>query len=140
MALLHQQITASILESFYSVVKALPYGLDKTAYIIALTADLKQKEFNVLTNQENNILFNNNIVGQIALDIIVDSAVLIKVDTGFDFITRQQEQAAMALLKVSNYEVLLLLNFGLEADFKRLFLSNDFKKTDMTDKTEGTIT
>jgi hypothetical protein len=64
------------------------------------------------------------VIGQLNFDIIINDAVIIKVDTCFDFINNEQQEKSKIYLKLSQYEVLLLLNFGQEADYKRLFLSN----------------
>jgi flagellar biosynthesis GTPase FlhF len=58
---------------------------------------------------------------------VVNELVII-VDTEHNFIDRQQEENAKKYLRHSKYEVLLLLNFGLEASYKRLFLGNNFKR------------
>ena len=128
MELLHKNITASILQSFFNVAKALPFGLDKSFYINALTNDIQQANFSVQTNKLVDIFYNDNVIGQLNFDIIVNDAVIIKVDTCFDFISNEQQEKSKKFLKLSNYEVLLLLNFGQEADYKRLFLSNDYKQ------------
>ena len=128
MELLHKNITASILQSFFNVAKLLPFGLDKSFYINALTNDLQQAGFAVQANKLVDIFYNNKVIGQLKFDIIVNNAVIIKVDTGFDFINNEQQEKSKIYLKLSEYEVLLLLNFGQEADHKRLFLSNDYKQ------------
>jgi hypothetical protein len=55
--------------------------------------------------------------------------VVIVIDTNFNFIERQQEEQAKKYLRHSKYELLLTLNFRLEASYKRVFLGNDFKTT-----------
>ena len=84
MELLHKNITASILQSFFNVAKILSFGLDKSFYINALANDIRQADFSVQTNKLVDIFYNDNVIGQ--------------------------------------------LNFGQEADYKRLFLSNDYKQ------------
>ena len=128
MELLHKNITVSILQSFFNVAKALPFGLDNFFYINALNNDIQQAGFSVQTNKLVDIFYNDNVIGQLNFDIIVNDAVIIKVDTCFDFISNEQQEKSKKFLKLSNYEVLLLLNFGQEADYKRLFLSNDYKQ------------
>jgi len=128
MELLHKNITASILQSFFNVAKVLPFGLDKSFYINALTNDIQQANFSVQTNKLVDIFYNDNVIGQLNFDIIVSDAVIIKVDTSFDFINNQQLEKSKIYLKLSHYEVLLLLNFGQEADYKRLFLATDYKQ------------
>jgi hypothetical protein len=64
------------------------------------------------------------------------------VNTCFDFINNQQQEKSKIYLKLSQYEVMLLLNFGQEADYKKLFLSNHYKqkiKADKADNTESTF-
>ena len=128
MNLLHQELTGLILKTFFNVVKHLGYGLDKSVYINALAAELEQNQNNITTNKTQAIIHCNNVVGQICFDLIVNDAVVIMVDNNYNFIDRQQEEQAKKFLRHSKYEVLLLLNFGLEASYKRLFLGNDFKQ------------
>lgn len=128
MELLHKNISATILQSFFNVAKLLPFGLDKSFYINALTNDLQKAGFAVQSNKLVDIFYNDTVIGQLNFDIIVNEAIIIKVDTQFDFINNEQQEKSKIYLKLSNYEVLMLLNFGQEADYKRLFLSNDFKQ------------
>ena len=128
MNLLHQELTGSILKTFYSVVKQVGYGFDKTVYINAIAAELVQNQNTVLLNETQNIVYCNSVVGQLSFNIIVNDAVVILVDNNYNFIDRQQEEEAKKYLRHSKYEVLLLLNFGLEASYKRVFLGNDFKQ------------
>ena len=128
MNLLHQELTGSILKTFYSVVKQVGYGFDKTVYINAMAAELLQNQNTVLLKETQNIVHCNTVVGHLSFDIIVNDAVVVLVDTNYNFIDRQQEEQAKKYLRHSMFEVLLLLNFGLEASYKRLFLGNDFKQ------------
>ena len=128
MNLLHQELTGSILKTFYSVVKQVGYGFDKTVYINAMAAELLQNQNTVLLKETQNIVHCNTVVGHLSFDIIVNDAVVVLVDTNYNFIDRQQEEQAKKYLRHSTFEVLLLLNFGLEASYKRLFLGNDFKQ------------
>jgi GxxExxY protein len=93
MELLHKNITASILQSFFNVAKVLPFGLDKSFYINALTNDIQQAGFTVQTNKLVDIFYNDNVIGQLNFDIIINNAVVIKVDTCFDFINNEQQKA-----------------------------------------------
>ena len=128
MNLLHQELTGSILKTFYSVVKQVGYGFDKTVYINAMAAELLQNQNTVLLKETQNIVHCSSVVGHLSFDIIVNDAVVVLVDTNYNFIDRQQQEQAKKYLRHSMFEVLLLLNFGLEASYKRLFLGNDFKQ------------
>ena len=128
MNLLHQELTGSILKTFFNVVKQVGYGFDKTVYINAIAAELVQNNNNIVVSKTQSIEHCNTIIGQLTFDIIVNDAVVILVDTNYNFIDRHQEEQGKKYLRHSKYEVLLLLNFGLEASYKRLFLGNDFKQ------------
>jgi GxxExxY protein len=128
MNLLHQELTGSILNTFFNVVKQVGYGFDKPIYINAIAAELAQNKNDIVVNKTQSIEHCNTLIGQISFDIIVNNAVVIVIDTNFNFIERQQEEQAKKYLRHSKYEVLLLLNFGLEASYKRIFLGNDFKQ------------
>ena len=128
MNLLYQELTGSILRTFFNVVKQVGYGFDKSVYINAIAAELLQNQNDVATNKTHNIVYHNTVVGQLSIDIIVNDAVVIWVDTNYNFIDRQQEEQTKKYLRHSKYEVLLLLNFGLEGSYKRVFLGNDFKQ------------
>ena len=128
MNLLHQELTGSILKTFFNVVKQVGYGFDKTVYINAIAAELVQNNNNIVVRKTQSIEHCNTIIGQLTFDIIVNDAVVILVDTNYNFIDRHQEEQGKKYLRHSKYEVLLLLNFGLEASYKRLFLGNDFKQ------------
>ncbi len=60
--------------------------------------------------------------------MVVNNLVILKVtnfETEFD---KQTEVVSKNQLLLTDKEVLLMLNFGMEGTHKRLFLTNDFKK------------
>jgi GxxExxY protein len=128
MTLLHEELTNAIFKTFFNVVKQVGYGFHKSVYINAIAAELDEYQNKIVTDKTENIVHCNTIIGQLTFDIIVNDAVVVIVDTEHNFIDRQQEENAKKYLRHSKYEVLLLLNFGLEASYKRLFLGNNFKR------------
>ncbi|MFM6270360.1 MAG: GxxExxY protein, partial [Dolichospermum sp.] len=73
-------------------------------------------------------VYNEMNVGELTFDMIVDDKVIVSVTTNYGFIDRLQEEQAKVYLLHSKHEVLLLLNFGLESHYKRLFLENQYKR------------
>ena len=61
------------------------------------------------------------------MPLIVNNVLAVLVSTDKDFIQTEQIEASKKYLKTTDFEVLLLLNFGVEADHKRVFLSNNYK-------------
>ena len=67
------------------------------------------------------------------IEIVVNNLVLLKIENQKGFIETEQVEATKNYLKLTSFEVLLLLNFGLELDHKRVFMTNDFKMRIWTD-------
>ena len=128
MELLHNDICSTILKAFYSIANALPFGLDKSFYANALAIELQTLGLKTEVDKPQTVFYKEQKIGDLNLDILVDKVVIIKVDTQKSFIENEQMELAKNYLKLTDFEVLLLLNFGMEADHKRLFLTNNFKK------------
>jgi len=128
MEYLHADITKIILQGFYTVCNALPFGLDKTIYRNALATELTSLSLQVETEKQFPILFKNTEVGKLITDIVVNSLVIIKVTCFETAIDKETELVANNQLLLTDKEVLLILNFGIEGNHKRLFLTNNFKK------------
>ena len=73
-------------------------------------------------------MFKKKEVGQLVTDLVVNNFVIIKITNLETEIDRKTEIAAKNQLLFTDKEVLLILNFGIEGQHKRLFLTNDFKK------------
>ena len=63
MEFLHDDINKIILQSFYTVCNALPFGLDKTIYRNALAIELTSLSLQVETEKQFRFLFKNTEVG-----------------------------------------------------------------------------
>ena len=128
MEFLHADITKIILQSFYTVCNALPFGLDKSIYRNALAIELTSLSLQVETEKQFPILFKYTEVGKLITDIIVNNLVIIKITCFETAINKETELVANNQLLLTDKEVLLILNFGIEGNHKRLFLTNNFKK------------
>jgi len=126
MELLHSDISSIILKGFYAVANALPYGLDKSFYCNALTIELRQLGLQIGNNKPQEVKYRDQTIGQFTFDLIANNAVWVQVSADKDFIADNID-LAKNYLKLTDFEVLLLLNFGIEAEHKRVFLSNNYK-------------
>ena len=127
MDLLHRDITSTVLKGFYSVANALPFGLDKSFYCNALDIELQLLSLRTHKNRQQSIFFKDHEIGQITFDIVVNNCVLLHIISQKEMILTEQVDSAKNYLKLSDFEVLLLLNFGQEADHKRIILTNNYK-------------
>ena len=128
MELLHGDICSAILKAFYSTYTVLPSGLDKSFYANFLIIEMESLGLTVEANKSLSVFYKDKNIGALTIDIVVNDLVLVKIDNQTGFINEQQLEANKNYLKLTAFEVLLLLNFGLELDHKRLFITNDFKK------------
>ena len=128
MELLHGDICSLILKAFYSTYTVLPFGLDKSFYANFLSIEMQSLGLKTQDNKKQEIFYKENIIGGLIFDIVVNNAVIIKIDNQKDSIQAQQLELAKNFLKLTDFEVLLFLNFGVELEHRRILLTNDFKK------------
>ena len=126
MEYLHADITKIILQGFYTVCNTLPFGLDISIYKNALAIELENLGLKVETEKQFSVLYKDKEVGKLIADMLVNNLVILKI-TNFE-IQKETELISKNQLSLTDKEVLLILNFGIEGAHKRLFLTNDFKK------------
>ena len=128
MEYLHADITKIILQGFYTVCNALPFGLDNSTYRNALAIELESLGLKVENEKQFSVLYKEKEIGKLTADLIVNNLVLVKITNFETDIQKQTEIDCKNQLLLTDKEVLLMLNFGMEGKHKRLFLTNDFKK------------
>ncbi len=126
--MLHENITGAIIGSFYNVYNALGFGFLEKVYENSLAHLLRQQGLFVHQQAPISVLFDGVIVGEYFADLLVEDKVVVELKTGERF---HPEHSAQLLnyLKATHIEVGLLLNFGRQASYKRVFLTNDRKGT-----------
>ena len=128
MELLHGDISSTILKAFYSTYTVLPFGLDKFFYTNFLIIEMQSLNLKVEVNKKQPIFYKANIIGDFTFDIVVNNSVIIKIENQKGFIESEQIELSKNYLKLTDFEVLLFLNFGVELEHKRILLTNNFKK------------
>ena len=114
----HGEITNRIIQGFYQVFNEIGFGFDKKVYINSLAIALKKLEIQIRKNQTVDVEFENEIVGQMKIDLIADDKVLIQVFAEKE-LSEYDEQKSYNQLKASGLNVGLILNFGINPQFKR---------------------
>ena len=128
MELLHGDICSTILQGFYSAGNALPFGLEKYFYTNTLIIELQTLGLTIEENVQQELFYKSKSIGDLNLDLVVNNLVLVKLYNQKQQVETEQIELSKNYLKLTTFEVLLLLNFGLELEHKRLYLTNDFKK------------
>ena len=123
---LHSDITHSILQAFFTVCRCLPFGLPLSFYKKALSIELKKLQLKAATDKEIIILYDKQAIGSLTVDLLADNKVIVTAISG-DSIAAADEASMKNNLRLTDYEVGLILNFGIEGQHKRLVYTNDLK-------------
>ena len=127
MSLLHQQITDSILKVYYDVYNQLGYGFLEKVYQNAMYFELKNKGYKVEAQKPIKVYLRNQLIGEYYADLLVEDKVIIELKA-CEVLMNVHIAQLMNYLKATEIEIGLLLNFGEDAEFKRIIYTNDRKK------------
>ena len=125
--LLHGDITASIIESFFEVHRELGFGFRKYLYARALQRLLIAKGHNVAREVPVMVHFRGEPLAYERMDMVVDGKVIIESKAREPLDPDAQAQL-FAGLAATDLEVGLVLHFGKTARFYRVFFENRFKR------------
>ena len=112
------EISNKIIQAFYQVYNEIGYGFENEVYINALNLVFKNLNLNSEKNGKIDILLNNQKIGVYKANLIVEQKILVQVFNAENFFSNL-EQKVYNELKLSEYKVALILNFGIKPDFKR---------------------
>ncbi|MBK8089405.1 MAG: GxxExxY protein [Chitinophagaceae bacterium] len=125
---LHEELTDKIIRCFYNVYNGLGYGFLEKVYENALLIELRNSGL-VAENQVSIKVYNLGLeVGNYYADILVGNKVILELKAGdMEQTIINHELQLTNYLKATNYEVGLLLLFGIKPQVKRKIFSNDIK-------------
>jgi GxxExxY protein len=112
------EISNKIIQAFYQVYNEIGFGFENEIYINSLDLAFKNLNLNAEKNREIEICFNNQKVGIYKANLIVEEKILVQVFNAEKFFSNL-EQKVYNQLKFSEYNVALILNFGIIPEFKR---------------------
>jgi GxxExxY protein len=116
----HSELTREIIGAFYDVYNALDYGFLEAHYATALERVLKRRGRKVTREYAVQVFFEGEEIGFHRLDMVVDGCVVIEIKStpALAQIARRQ---LYNYLRATNLEVGLLLHFGPEPRFQKVF-------------------
>lgn len=124
--MLHKDKTGRIIKTFFDVYNDLGYGFREQVYENALAIALSEAGFTVNQQHQIMVYFRGSEVGEYYADVLVDNLIIIEIKASRQLIPDNEAQL-LNYLKATKFEVGLLLNFGVEPEFKRKFYSNQRK-------------
>ncbi len=117
----HEELTGRILKCFYDVYNTLGYGFLESVYENALTIELKRAGLNTQQQAPIKVQFKGQVVGEFRADILVEDKVILELKSAKE-IDKVHMAQTLNYLKATGIHVGLVLNFGPEPNFKRVFL------------------
>jgi GxxExxY protein len=123
---LHSETTDKILSCYYNVLKELSGGLPLDIYKRALALELESANLKAQADLEIKIYHNKKEIGSLVFDFVVNDCIVVSVVSGPD-ITRRDELFAKNQLRLSKFELVLILNFDFDPQHKRIVLTKDRK-------------
>jgi GxxExxY protein len=124
--MLHENITAKIIQAYYNVYNTLGYGFLEKVYENALVLELEELGCRAERQKCLKVFYDGSLVGEYFADIIVEELVIVELKSS-EKLHHEHEAQLTNYLRATEIEVGLLLNFGKKAEFRRKLFSNDKK-------------
>jgi len=124
---LHSDVSNLILQAFYTVRSLVPLNLTADTYKQALVVEMELLGLTTQCDKHFDILYRDKVVGLLRADVVVNDCVVLKL-LYTEGISEQSEAELKNLLRYSDCEVGLILNFYPDEQHKRLVLTADRKK------------
>jgi GxxExxY protein len=133
MAILYSEISDKILKSFYGFKNFLPIELDLSFFKKALQIEMFENGVSSELDKNSEIFYKGKSIGQLEIDLIVENKIAIKCVSSSIEILEKELTAMKTFLRMTKFEVGLVLNFGPDGQHKRVLFTNDFKNTNFKD-------
>lgn len=129
---LHSELTRTIIQCCFEVMKELGSGFLENVYKNALFIAMKQKGLDVLTEQIYEVVFRKQKIGKYIADLVVNNLIVVELKCCRVLLSENQAQV-INYLKASGLPVGLLVNFGNQKlEYKRLHHPNHFLPEEST--------
>ncbi len=121
-----KELTEKIIKIFYIVYNKLGYGFLEKVYEKAMMIELKKDSIPAVAQSAIEVLYEGEIIGEYAADILVDNKVIVEIKASKSLV-KDNEAQVLNYLKATNIEVGLLLNFGPKPEVRRKAFDNSRK-------------
>ena len=122
----HSELTSSILNCCFEVMKELGPGFVESVYKNALLIAMRQKGLQVEVERSFEVMFRGTVIGRYRTDLVVGQAVIVELKC-CERLVREHQAQLFNYLKVSQLPVGLLVNFRRgKLEWKRLQSNDEF--------------
>lgn len=105
-------LTEKIIACCFKVHRELGPGFSEKIYQNALKICLRDANLKYSSEKSYNVIFNNQKIGNLKLDLLVESKVIVEIKAITGILPKVFESQVIAYLKVTKLNVGLLVNFG----------------------------
>jgi len=123
----YEQLTQKIIGAFYTVYNTLGYGFLENVYENALRIELQKMGLTVATQYAINVYYGGQVVGEYYADLLIEEQVIIELKAVRNLLPEYEAQL-LNYLNATQYEIGLLLNFGIKPQIKRKIFDNEQKR------------
>ena len=117
------EITHQIIGAFFDVYNTLGPGLAESVYERALVLELRRRGCKVSIQRGRSIRYGETRLVDFRTDLLVNGNVVVEIKARSHLLKSHWAQL-LHYLRISGFEVGLVVNFGRRAEFKRLILSS----------------
>jgi GxxExxY protein len=121
--LVEEALTYSVIGFFFKVYNGLGFGFLEHLYVMALERELLTRGHRVAREMGVRVFYEGTELGIQRLDMVVDDKLVVETKSTFDLHKAAQRQV-LNYLKATNLEVGLLLHFGPQPKYYRLYSPN----------------
>ena len=109
--MLHNEITARIIEAAFEVGNELGVGYLESVYENALCIALRQKDLQVSRQVPLKVSFRGVIIGDFKADLMINEKIIVEIKVAANLLNEHYAQI-LNYLKTAGIEVGLVINFG----------------------------
>ena len=118
-SLLEEQLTNSAIGAFYAVYNALGFGLSERIYVLGLQEELRARGHSTAIEVQVPVTYRGVLLQQQRLDALVDDRLVLEIKAT-PVLHPSATQQLFNYLRLTQYQVGLLLHFGPEPSFARM--------------------
>lgn len=122
----HSEITGQLIKAFFNVHNTLGCGFLEKIYENAIALEARKLGLQIRQQMPIRVMYRGAIVGEYFADLIANEIVIVELKAVRQ-LAREHEAQLLNYLKATEYEIGLLLNFGLKPEFRRRVMDNSRK-------------
>jgi GxxExxY protein len=123
----YQELTEKIIGCFYTVYNTLGYGFLESVYEKAMLIELHKQGLKAVAQYPIKVYYDGQVVGEFSADILVEDCVVLELKAIKVLIIANEAQL-LNELNSTEFEVGLVLNFGVKPEVRRKTFDNALKK------------